>query len=127
MNTGCEVVIGESGGERPPEFYRSAIVTARKEHQCYECDRQIIVGQKYERVRGTWEGHFDWHTTCLDCVALAEAFGDGNRFHGAVWEEITDCLFPEMSTACLAKIDPSQPSAKAYLLERWRRWKGLHR
>lgn len=127
MNTGCDVVIGESGGEYPPEYYLRRIVTARKKYRCYECERPIVAGQRYERVVGKWDGCADSHTTCLDCVALAEAFGDGNRFHGALWEELTEQLLPEMSTACLDKIDPARPSAKAYLLERWRKWKGLHR
>ena len=40
-----------------------------------------------------------------------------------LWNEITE-VFPDMkTTACLAKI--KTPSAKAYLLERWRKWKGL--
>ena len=31
--------------------------------------------------------------------------------------------FERLTTACLAKIETA--SAKAYMLERWRRWKGL--
>ena len=48
---------------------------------------------------------------------------DGTRSFGNLWEEIREYVFPEMTTGCLAKIE--EPSAKAYLIERWQEWKGL--
>jgi hypothetical protein len=53
-----------------PEFYIKEIRRARKEHKCYECRGRILPGEKYEYVRGKWEGEMDSFKTCQHCVDL---------------------------------------------------------
>jgi hypothetical protein len=54
----------------PPEFYRREIRRARKSHKCEECAGKILPGDKYEHVRGKWEGYIDSFNTCEHCVDI---------------------------------------------------------
>ena len=55
-----------------PEFCRTEMPRARKEHFCCECDRTIRVGEKYERVSGKWDGALAEFKTCLGCSRLRD-------------------------------------------------------
>lgn len=121
----CNICIGEYGDSGNWDFFNQIIRKARKNHNCCECDRQIIVGQEYEYSAGKWEGDLMDYKTCLDCSNIRKGLVcDGGTYGvGDMWNEIKE-VFPDMkTTACLAKI--KTPGAKAYLLERWREWKGL--
>lgn len=56
----------------PPEFWSSAIRTARKPHRCDECPRTIAPGEQYEAVAGKWEGYFDTFKTCARCLDIRQ-------------------------------------------------------
>jgi hypothetical protein len=53
-----------------PEFYHREIRKARKEHKCEECPGVIRPGDKYEHVRGKWDGYVDSFKTCERCVEI---------------------------------------------------------
>lgn len=53
-----------------PELYIKEIRTARKQHRCYECRGTILPGEKYEHVRGKWEGEMGSFKTCQHCIDL---------------------------------------------------------
>lgn len=53
-----------------PEFYHREIRKARKQHQCEECSGYILPGERYEHVRGKWNGDVDTFKTCERCVDL---------------------------------------------------------
>ena len=119
----CGVCLGGYDGDGP-EFSDARMVLARREHKCYDCQRPIAPGIRYERVTGKWEGQFLSHAFCVDCVDIATSLScDGSREFGNLWGEIEEYVFPALTTGCLAKLQTA--SAKAYLLERWRKWKGL--
>jgi hypothetical protein len=91
------------------EFYRRGTVTARKQHSCYECRRQIEPGERYERASGKCEGDFWTAGTCAECVEIRTALVCGNYVeHGALWEAIGESVFPEWAHVgpyeCLASI-----------------------
>lgn len=76
-----------------PTFYHAAIRKARKEHQCKECWRTIKAGEKYEHVRGKWDGEVGTFDTCEHCLALKDwvkahvpcfCFEHGNIRDGAI-------------------------------------------
>jgi hypothetical protein len=76
----------------PPELYEAEMRTARKAHRCEECWREIKPGEKYEYVRGRWEGEFGNAKTCCHCVAarvwlLKECRGFA---HGGVQEDLEE-------------------------------------
>lgn len=57
----------------PAEFYDATIVMhARKQHKCDECFKQIMIGHRYERVVGKWEGRVEVYKTCDRCLSLRE-------------------------------------------------------
>jgi hypothetical protein len=131
--TGCNVCIAGYDGDAP-RVYNPQVVKARKAHRCYECKRVIATGATYECITGLWD---DWapshdapsrvwstYRFCADCSAIAYGLScDGTRSFGNLWEDIEENLFPEMTIGCLANI--GEPSAKAYLIQRWQEWKGL--
>jgi hypothetical protein len=53
-----------------PEFYNSAMRTARKLHRCNECARAIRPGEQYEYVSGKWDGEIGKFKTCQRCLDL---------------------------------------------------------
>lgn len=52
--------------------YHEQMVTARREHQCYECNRPIVKGATYERITGKWMdipgSGFATYRFCADCI-----------------------------------------------------------
>jgi hypothetical protein len=121
----CGICIGGGDVDGMIEMLEMKIIRSRKEHNCYECRRPIPKGAECERGSGLWEGKFDtWHT-CLDCVNIRDGLNcDGPPVLGTLWEDIESAFtYNPFTSACLAKIETA--SAKAYLTERWRKWKGL--
>lgn len=121
----CGVCIGGGYGDydTPSLYERSIVQKSRKEARCYECRRVIPIGSSYERVRGSWDGELSTVRTCLDCMHIRDGFAcEGSYGHGELWSDLAD-VFGEINTGCLAKIETA--SAKAYLMERWRKWKGI--
>ncbi|WP_041066129.1 hypothetical protein [Thiolapillus brandeum] len=56
----------------PASVYEATEVQARKPHQCEECNRTIHPGEKYERVKGIWDGTPGTYNTCRECLALRQ-------------------------------------------------------
>lgn len=61
-----------------PEFIQVDMRTARKPHQCCECNHPIQPGERYEHVAGKWDGRLDTFDTCEACVELRAALADRN-------------------------------------------------
>lgn len=62
-------------GERATVFH-AALVRARKAHRCYECNRTIAPGDRYERSVALFEGSWDSTAVCLKCNAIRQAWHD---------------------------------------------------
>ena len=119
----CNVCIGGYDFDGYIEMFEQKVIRARKEHKCNECRRVISKGAECERTSGKWEGEFSTDHTCMDCVNIREAFRcDEPMALGMLWADI-DAVFGEVTTGCVARIETA--SAKAYFMERWRKWKGL--
>lgn len=119
----CGVCIGYEP-DASSEFYNSRICRAKKSHKCGECRREIISGQEYEYASGKFDNDFFTFKTCADCTSIRDAFNCSQSvMHGELWQEMGDYGFQQMTTGCLNKVETA--SAKAYLVERWRKWKGL--
>lgn len=108
------------------EFSRITNPKARKPHFCGECRRRIEKGQQYERFIGKFDGGITSQATCLECAEIRSAFSCGEvpPGFGDLWQQMRDYAFPDLTTAseCFQKLSPS---AKAFVLEKWRAWKGL--
>ena len=116
----CGVCIyGDDSGYT--EFCDSRIQKARRAAFCCECEKPIDVGQKYEYAYGKTEGHFWTVKTCLMCAEIADTFYcEGRMYGGSLWDSMK-CVFPDMTTGCLAKLETA--AAKAFLLAQWNEWK----
>ena len=58
----------------PRAFYHKTTPKARKAHRCYECNRQIEIGEKYELVRAKYFDHWDTYRTHLACAGIRRDF-----------------------------------------------------
>lgn len=96
---------------------------ARKPYRCCECGDAIQPGDEYERVVGRWEGAFSTLRSCAPCAEIRGAFCCDGWVYTALWEDAYESLFPWLTTGCLDNL--TSAAAKAKLLERWRRWKGV--
>ena len=56
----------------PAEFYHQETRKAKKEHKCSECGRAIAAGERYQHVRGKWDGDVCTFRTCPRCLALKD-------------------------------------------------------
>lgn len=119
----CDVCIGGGDYGRAEDFYRVANPAARKPHKCLECGRQIGKGEVYQRVTGKWDGEISTFITCRQCAEIRNVFscGEGETF-GNCWESMEEIVFGELHTAnaCFQKLSAE---SKAFLLDRWRKWK----
>jgi len=122
--SGCDVCIGTSDVESM-KMYSQNIVKARKPAKCCECRRPINKGDKYEYVKGRYDGDWYVYRTCALCVEIRTVFTCGKGFYfETLWEDMADYAFERLTTAseCFTQLSPA---AKAFVLERWRNWKGL--
>ena len=121
----CEVCIGNEP-DGMCDFYNKETRKARKEHICCECHRIITKGENYLVGAGKYDGSFFFDKTCSICDEIKMAFIDPqmNAMEpGALWEEMRDYAFPELTTTCFDRL--TTPEAKGYLRDRWIEWKGI--
>ncbi len=75
-----------------PVVYDAQIRTARKVHNCVECDEPIQPGQQYEYVSALWEGSWGHMKTCYTCLLIRRHYMPGGWEFGTVAEDIRECL-----------------------------------
>lgn len=56
----------------PVDVYAVTQQKARKEYRCYECQKPIAPGEKYERLATLYEGHWETTRTCCRCLDLRQ-------------------------------------------------------
>lgn len=91
----------ECAFDNPPSFYDSRLVVARKSHLCCECLRTINRGEKYQYVRGLWEGDFSTFHTCSTCVAMVAEIALDCYCHGYIMDEIDERDYPDNQSVAL--------------------------
>lgn len=76
----------------PPSLYISELRTARKQHKCGECYRPIMSGERYQHVRGVWNGEPETHKTCQHCLVGQNLLMDecGGFLHGGIDEDLAE-------------------------------------
>ena len=121
----CDVCISGPDFDGQPEFLHCEIRHARKPHTCCECGKEIKPSEQYEHVRGKWDGDMFTFDTCAPCYEIRDVFSCGEGYiFGELWCSMEDYAFERLTTASPCFVELSPP-AKAFLLERWRVWKGL--
>lgn len=71
---------------------RGGFVTARQEHRCMECARQIDAGEKYHAETFVLNGAVTRHKTCGHCMAVRQWLADecGGWAYTAVEEDAAE-------------------------------------
>lgn len=83
----CECIIGVG-----PEVSTETMPTARKQHVCEECGATIEPGEKYQLIKGLWEGTWETHKTCTFCASVRNRAGNEQPYadegicFGNLWE-----------------------------------------
>lgn len=87
-----------------PAFYDKTTPRARKAHRCDECGAAIQLGEKYESVKGKWDGDFLFFKTCSRCTALREHVAAhvpcACLSHGALLDDVRDAVQNLPPAAC---------------------------
>jgi len=76
----------------PASVYTEKVIKARKEHVCGECRETIKKGEKYERVKGLWDGYWGTFNTCVPCMRIRNHYCPNGFEFGSLVEIIYDCL-----------------------------------
>lgn len=123
---GCDVCIGgDYDYDGANEFEHVETPKARRPHQCIECRKVIAKGEKYERFSWKFDSQVGTTKTCLLCAEIRNAFSCGEDLLASeLWELMEELAFPRLTTASECFRDLSA-AAKAVVMERWRKWKGL--
>ena len=62
---------------------KQEIRKARKIHICNECRRKIIK-EEYEYQTFIFEGEYDTHKTCTDCISIRDVFFSCGYYYGNI-------------------------------------------
>ena len=80
----------------PPNVYSLLTPKARKRHKCGECRGFIEPGEKYQLLKGLWDGSWGDYKTCLDCVELrSEVDNDQRSDERPAFGEMFDYIFDD--------------------------------
>lgn len=102
----------DSGDDFPPSFHQVTLPIARKEHRCYECNRVIARGERYEKAVGCWDGRFDVFKTCILCAEIRAHFACNGFLYGQLWDDLGDNFLPTMTAGgpCMEGLSPAAKS-----------------
>jgi len=128
MSIDCEISLGGDG--EPISGFKAFMTTDDTETTCVECRRKIPAGQERERATGELNDEAFEVDTCLDCHHIAKGLQTEGRDYGSLWAQLEEHggedengAFEQFTTGCLDKVETA--SAKQYLVERFKKWKGL--
>jgi len=102
-------------------FSREEEPTAKKEHECCECERKIKIGEKYSYFVGGWyEGYygnfFHAYKTCLECEKdwdeILEVFSKNGEYEAC-------CVFGLLSEAIQDAFDEGFLEEDDRLVKEW--------
>jgi hypothetical protein len=75
-----------------PQVATCETPTARVSHVCCECRETIHPGERYEYVRGLWDGYWSTVKTCMTCVRIREDYCGDCYEYGGLAEALWECL-----------------------------------
>lgn len=79
-------------GERYAVYGVRYVKKSRKLHKCYECGREIAIGELYRKYYGLFDGKWNNHPTCQHCCVACDWLVETCRgfLHGGVCEDIAE-------------------------------------
>ena len=89
----------------PPDLFRDAQRKARVPHQCGECGRRIVCGERYTYASGVQDGRFWAAKQCAHCAVAANLLVQhcGGFVYGCVCDDLDDHINPPTTWSTRAK------------------------
>lgn len=72
-----------------PSVWQVKKPKARTPHKCCECRGVIRPGERYEYVRGLWDGRWSTYRTCADCLHLRCEVGCSCWIYGGLADAVS--------------------------------------
>jgi len=89
-------------------YSSSRELTARKEHQCYECQRTIKKGEKFTYHSIFSDGTIANFKVCATCTSIISGFFPNGWMFGSVKDELSDYLYftwqEDLPSNCISKL-----------------------
>jgi len=101
---------------------KDKIVTARKEHNCYECKSTILPKEQYRYQVTLYEGKIENIKTCLACVSLSKELFNGSHMFGSMLDDLSthiDEIDGDISESCLVSLHPKARARVCDMLDRY--------
>ena len=121
----CSCIYLDVDGEGVDIPPTKKIREARKEHICGECGGLIWPGEKYEHVRGKWNGAFSTQKTCLICREIREAFFCEGWFFTEILRDLREHIYDahgKISEDCLSEMTKPARDRVCDMIEKY--WEG---
>lgn len=112
MECACEI----DGYGEACEFTTTTYPIAKKEHKCDECKRTIKRKEKYQHIKGMFEGDFFTHKVCSDCQSVIKTFFCGWS-QGSVWDDLYTYFYDESDYINWKQLEKVTPVAKDKILD----------
>lgn len=108
-------------GDNQASVYRKSHPRAQKDHTCSECGTAIRKGERYEHVKGLWDGEWSTFRTCSLCVEIRDHFACDGFIFQTLWEDLENNFFPDMKAGgpCMEGLSPA---AKQALIDARMEW-----
>lgn len=87
MSEPCGCVYVDSSYDSP-SFFCEKNPVAHQAHRCTECNRLIQPGEQYRKESGVWDGVFETHKICPDCLSVRDTFFCEGWFYEQIWEDL---------------------------------------
>jgi ribosomal protein S27E len=119
MECSCAIDVYDDDCE-PVSLLQISERTARKNHVCQECRREIRPREKYEYVSYLLDGKFYQEKTCADCHSARKQFYPrGGHCPGGLWVDIENEIAEtgEIPESCIAQLTPAARARLCDLIE----------
>lgn len=91
-------------------------LTAKVKHICYECLKEIEIGEAHHFEKTEFEGNFNEYRTCLDCMSVREHLVC-EFYYGQIWELVDNELSQYPDDIPWSKIGRLTPAARNRVCE----------
>lgn len=94
--------------------------TARKEHKCNECSREIAPREQYLRETTLFDGKIETWKTCVDCQSIRDNFFKEGFFYGETKSMLHDYVRDgngDVPESCLSALTPGAMAMVCAMIE----------
>ena len=85
------------------DFSRSSAHKAKKPHKCFLCGGEIVIGEKYERYTGKYDGDFFDQCFHENCLSILDKFCRDTQDNEYQQDWVVDWLYERVCYDCPQK------------------------